>query len=109
MECAVNVDSVDVPVQMLFQHLVDADAEGFIVEALWNEVFVNPELRSSHRFALWNLGQVESEFSVMAPHWQKLLIVFNCTQKKTAQEMHPFYISASKTVSECFRRAERLA
>ncbi len=86
---------VDVPVWMFFQHLVDADAEGLIIKAFWNKVLVDAELCSSHRFTLRNLGQVKSEFSVMAPHRQKLLIMFNCI-KQTVKEMRPFYISASK-------------
>ncbi len=72
---------VDVPVWMFFQDLVDADAEGLIIKAFWNKVLVDAELCSSHRFTLRNLGQVKSEFSVMAPHRQKLLIMFNCIKQ----------------------------
>lgn len=63
---------------MFFQHLVDAYSESLVVEAFCDEVFVDPELRSRHRFALRNLGEIETKFSVMATHGQKLLIVFNC-------------------------------
>ncbi len=85
---------VDVPVWMFFQHLVDADGKVSLSKRLEQSPCRCGTLQQSP-LTLRNLGQVKSEFSVMAPHRQKLLIMFNCI-KQTVKEMRPFYISASK-------------
>lgn len=65
------------PVRVFLQHLIDADAEGFVVVAFMDEIFVYSKLGSSDRLALWDTGQVETEFSVMPSHWQELCIVLH--------------------------------
>lgn len=42
------------PVRMFLQHLIDTDAEGFIIVAFMDEIFVYPKLSSSDRLALWD-------------------------------------------------------
>lgn len=70
------------PVRVFLQHLVHADAEGLVIEALEDEIFIYPELGSSDGLALWDPRQVESELSVMPPHWQELLIVFHYEENR---------------------------
>lgn len=90
-----------VPVWMFFQHLVDAYTESLIVEAFCNEIFVDPELRSRHRLTLRNLGEVKSEFSVMATHRQKLLIVFNCGRTVFHIRVYQIFPQQSKEIVTC--------
>lgn len=76
------------PVRVFLQHLVDADAEGLVVIALVDEVFINPKLCSSDRLTLWDPWQVKSELFMMPSHWEELFVMLHCkTQIKRVNEL----------------------
>lgn len=79
------------PAQVLLQHLVNADPEGLVVEALPDVVLVDAELRGGHRFAFRDLGQVKPELPVVVAWVEKLFVVFHWKGKNTHR--HPKLIS----------------
>lgn len=90
------------PVRVFLQHLVDADAEGLVIEALVDEVFINPELGGGHRLALWDPRQVKSELFVMPPHRQELLIVLHC-QGETEKSISVQFLEEDGGLQGLFR------
>lgn len=82
------------PVRVLLQHLVDADAEGLVIEALVDEILIYPELGGGDRLALWDPRQVKSELFVMPPHRQELLIVLHC-QRETEKSLYVQFLEVA--------------
>lgn len=91
------------PVRVFLQHLVDADAEGLVIEALVDEIFIYPELGGSDRLALWDPRQVKSELFVMPPHRQELLIVLHC-QGKTEKSIYVQFLEVDGGSQGLFAR-----
>lgn len=65
------------PSRVLLQDLVDADLEGFVLEALADVILVNPELGRCHRFPLRDSGEIKPELSVVAALMVKLSVMLH--------------------------------
>lgn len=107
------------PVRVFLQHLVDADAKCLIVEALMDEVFVDPELGSGDSLAFGDPRQIEAELFVMPPHRQELLVVLHYREKRQKMVLSGFFritlssLGASPSATDlpaffCKSRIERL-
>lgn len=86
---------------MFLQHLVDADAEGLVIEALVDEIFIYPELGGGDRLALRDPRQVKSELFVMPPHRQELLIVLHC-QGETEKSIYVQFLEVERRITGAF-------
>lgn len=70
------------PSWVLLQDLVDADLEGFVVEALADVILVNPELGRRHRLPLRDPGQIKPELSVVAALMVELSVMLHWNRKQ---------------------------
>lgn len=92
---------------MLLQDLVDADLEGFVVEALADEILVDPELGRRHRLALGDPREVEPELSVVAALVVELSVMLHWNRKQPIRHLLCSLPLASKHPRSCHNREGR--